>query len=48
MSFIIALLIAVIIGIIVKVVLSFFDVTKPYADILGFLVAVLYFLTRVL
>lgn len=44
MEIIVALLIALLAGIVVKFVLGFFDVSRPYADPVAFIVAVLVFL----
>lgn len=42
----VALIIAVIVGIVVKIALSALDATRPYADIAAVLVALLVFLSR--
>ena len=47
MGILTALLIAVIIALVVKVVLGLFDVTARYADVIAFLVGLLVFLSRI-
>ncbi len=47
MGILTALLIAVIVALVVKVVLGLFDVTARYADVIAFLVGLLVFLSRV-
>lgn len=44
---IVALLVAVLVGIVVKLVLSVFDTTRPYSDLVAVVVAVLVFLSRI-
>jgi hypothetical protein len=47
MEILVALLVAAVVGIIVKLVLGVFDVTRPYADVIALLVAVIVFIDRI-
>lgn len=46
MEWLVALLIAVVVGLIVKIVLGLFDVTARYADVIALLVALIVFLSK--
>lgn len=47
MHIVVAALIAVLVGLVVKFVLGVFEAARPYADIVGLVVAILVFLSEV-